>query len=86
MSEGHERNSPSLTRFEVALLSREVAAAYSCGRQPAENRYTKPLSPEGAAQNDQLQFAVAPSGLKFEIRTVLRADARSYMLSSLTGL
>jgi hypothetical protein len=57
----------SLTPFEVARLSHEVAAARSCGRKPAESETKKVVSREAAAGIGSAESAVAASRLKIII-------------------
>jgi hypothetical protein len=73
-------SSPSLTRFEVAHFSREAVTAHSRGRKPTDRGPNKHVSREAAAADT---IAVAASRLRQFFLCFLRADARSYVLSSL---
>ena len=65
-------SSSSLTLFEVALFSHEVAAARSCGRQPADVNTHKPKAPKGAKASNDNKCAAAASRLS----NLLRAFSR----------
>ena len=65
-------------------ISREATTACSCGRQPADpvNNFNQPRS--GGSKRAML-IAGAASRLAVSLLSILRADARSYMLSPLRG-
>ena len=69
---------------QILPASREAAKAFSRGRKPTESHSNWIVSPEGAtASSPCLLPAVAPSGLELVFPYFLRANARSYVLSSL---